>query len=69
MDPVNPTIVWSKASLLCHLDTLGDEIRSQTPTLTELDCDLSDRAYLLGLQRITKVMVRIIFSDQPERRG
>ncbi len=39
MDPVNLTIVRSKASLLCHLETLGDEIRSQTPTLTQLYYD------------------------------
>lgn len=36
MDPVNLSIVRSKASLPCHLETLGDEIRSQTPTLTGL---------------------------------
>ncbi len=41
MHPVNLTIVCSKASLRCHLEILGDEIRIQTPCVTELYCDLS----------------------------
>lgn len=50
MDPVNLSIVRSKASLPCHLETLGDEIRSQTPTLTGLYPDLSDGMYLYTAQ-------------------
>lgn len=41
MDPVNLTIVWNKASLLCHLETLEDEIRSQT----QLYYDLLDSVF------------------------
>ena len=35
-DSVNLTTDWSKAAFLCHLETLWDETRSETLTLTQL---------------------------------
>lgn len=44
MDLDNLAIVCGKASLLCHLETLRDEPRIQTPALSQLYHDLSVNA-------------------------